>query len=233
MHFFSEFPKEQFHYKDGYSLQLIDIGVRIKLLDYIQDNNLSKVGIRNDYEIENYRRPEQVSYELYQNHDYTWTILILNNVYNIYEDWIQPVDLVEKKLIQKYGSVEKSSETPVAYYSEFGYEVAESTLAKIGQDFNQREENYVLLEQTKIYIEEYRKQDLQEDNVWIEKLEKAKLNKVKSLDEIGRVIKNRGPQKETAYEKAMRENEEKKFIRVFEPNIIFRIQADLHTIFET
>ena len=27
----------------------------------------------------------------------------------------QPVDLVEKKLIQKYGSVEKSNETPVAY----------------------------------------------------------------------------------------------------------------------
>ena len=233
MQFFSEFPKEQFNYKGGYSLQLIDIGVRIKLLDYIQDNNLSAVGIRNNYEIVNYKRPEQVSYELYEKYEYAWTLLVLNNIYNVYEEWIQPVDLVDQKLIRKYGSVEKANETPVAYYSEFGYEIAESTLAKINQDFNQREENYILLEQTKVHIEEYRKQDLNEDDVWIEKLEDAKLDKVKSLNEIGRVIKNRGPQKETAYEKAMRENEEKRFIRIFEPNIMFRIQADFQTMFET
>lgn len=232
MHFFTKFPKETFSYPHGYSLQLIDIGVRIKLLDYIQKNNISRVGIRENYEIQNYKRPEQIAYELYDNYDYTWTILILNNVYNVYEDWLQPVDLVEKKLIQKYGSVEKSNETPVAYYSEFGYEVAESTLAKIGQDFNQREENYVLLERTDVQIEEYRRKDLNEnDSVWIEKLNEE--DRVKSLDEIGRVIKNRGPKKETAYEKAMRENEAKRFIRVFEPNIIFRIQADLSTIFES
>jgi hypothetical protein len=233
MQFFSEFPKEKFNYKGGYSLQLIDIGVRIKLLDYIQDNNLSAVGIRNNYEIVNYKRPDQVSYELYQKHDYTWTLLVLNNIHNVYEEWIQPVDLVEQKLIQKYGSVEKSNKIPVAFYSEFGYEISESSVAKVRQDFGNREENYVLLEQTKIQIEEYRKKDLQEDDVWIEKLEQEKLKKVKSLNEIGRVIKNRGPQHETAYERAMRENEEKRFIRIFEPNIMFRIQADLYTIFET
>lgn len=233
MQFFSEFPKEQFNYKGGYSLQLIDIGVRIKLLDYIQDNNLSAVGIRNNYEIVNYKRPEQVSYELYQKHEYTWTLLVLNNIYNVYEEWIQPVDLVDQKLIKKYGSIEKSNQTPVAFYSEFGYEIAESTVAKVKQDFGQREENYVLLEQTEVQIEEYRKKDLQENDLWIERLEQEKLNKVKSLDEIGRVIKNRGPQHETAYERAMRENEEKRFIRIFEPNIMFRIQADLYSIFET
>ena len=107
MQFFSEFPKENFHYKDGYSLQLIDIGVRIKLLDYIRDNNLSTVGIRNNYEIVNYKRPEQVCYELYENYDYTWTLLVLNNIYNVYDEWIQPVELVEQKLIKEYGSVEK------------------------------------------------------------------------------------------------------------------------------
>ena len=233
MQFFSEFPKEQFNYKGGYSLQLIDIGVRIKLLDYIQNNNLSAVGIRNNYEIVNYKRPEQVSYELYQKHEYTWTLLILNNVYNIYEEWVQLVDLVEQKLIKKYGSIEKANETPVAFYSEFGYEIAESTVAKVKQDFSQREENYILLEQTEVQIEEYRKKDLQENDLWIERLEQEKLNKVKSLDEIGRVIKNRGPQHETAYEKAMRENEEKRFIRIFEPSIMFRVQADLYSIFET
>ena len=233
MQFFSEFPKENFHYKDGYSLQLIDIGVRIKLLDYIRDNNLSTVGIRNNYEIVNYKRPEQVCYELYENYDYTWTLLVLNNIYNVYDEWIQPVELVEQKLIKEYGSVEKSNETPVAFYSEFGYEVSESSVAKIRQDFGHREENYVLLERTDILIEEHRRQFLKEDDVWIEKLEQEKLEKVKSLDEIGRVIKNRGPSSETAYEKAMRENEEKRFIRIFEPRIMFRIQSDLYSIFET
>lgn len=231
MLFFKEFPKEKFNYNGRYSLEIIDITTRIKLLDYVRDHkNLSQAGIRENYEIKDHHRPEEVSYNLYDTYDYAWTILILNNVYNVFEDWVQPQDVIEKRLIREYGSIEKANQEPAGYYTEFGYEIDASSVHKVQTDFSQREQNYVLLEQQKVMKKDYEKNIV--DDSWMKKLSEIKGERVKSLTETGRVIENQGPVIETVYEKAMRENEEKKFIRVFEPRVIFRVYAEFSNMLE-
>lgn len=39
------------------------------------------------YFIADYKSPEQISYELYNNPNYHWTILLLNNIIDPYHDW--------------------------------------------------------------------------------------------------------------------------------------------------
>ena len=231
MHFFKEFPKEKFNYNGRYSLEIIDITTRIKLLDYVKNHkNLSDVGIRVDYEVFPGQRPEEISYSLYDTYDYTWTILILNYVYNVHEDWIQPTDLIEKRLIREYGSIENANHTPVAHYSEFGYEIDESSKLKISTQINQRENNYVLLEQQKFLTDEYQKNV---DDTWMKKLIEIDKKRIASKTETGRVVKEKGLSGESVYERAMRENDRKRFIHVFEPRVIFSVYSEFSNIIET
>ena len=62
---------------------MIDISVRFKMLDYLKKNNDNLSILK--YEIENNERPEEISFEIYDSYDYTWSILLLNNVYNLHE----------------------------------------------------------------------------------------------------------------------------------------------------
>ena len=231
MYFFKEFPKEKFNYNGRYTQELIDVTTRIKLLDYVKNHkDLSQVGIRSNYEIFPGQRPEEISFELYESYDYVWTILILNNIYSIFEDWIQPQEVIEKKLIKEYGSIEKANQTPAAYYSEFGYEIGESSVLYVSDQFKKREKNYVLLEQQKVINDSQVENNV--DDTWMKKLIETKGKRIKSKTETGRVVENNGSKTETVYERVMRENEEKKFIRVFEPRVIFRVYSEFSGMIE-
>ena len=128
MFYFQEFPRTTYNI-GGQSVSVVDITVRVKLLDYIKNSRDNL--IINDYEIENQKRPEEVSFELYETYDYTWTILILNNVYNIYSDWIRPQELIDKELIKEYGSIENANKVIVSYYDKDGYEVGKTSINKV------------------------------------------------------------------------------------------------------
>lgn len=218
MHFFKDFPKEKFNYQFNTIVQ-IDITTRVKLLDYVK-NNQDSLSILN-YEIKNEKRPEQISLELYDTTDYTWTILILNDVYDIYNDWVKPQLVLENELIKKYGSLEESNRIPAHYYSEFGYEISKSVFNQVRNDYETREKNYTLLHQTVGFQDEYSITVLGD----LQHKQASKTHK-------GKVIENRGPVIETVFEKTMRENDEKKWIRVFDSKVIFRIQSELTSLLE-
>ena len=165
MLYFRLFPK--IHQEiNSTPVELIDITVRSKVLSYIH-KELKKEdsqGAIRLYLNEYYKRPEEISYELYSSYDYTWTILILNNVYNIHEDWVKSQEILDKEIKRKYGTLEKSQQTFVEFYDEYGNEV-----------------------------------DARDPNVH---------------------------QRISAFEKFMLINEIKKDVKVFDPSIISRIQAD-------
>lgn len=121
MKYFTLFPKTTVNI-DNKAVSMVDISVRVKLLDYIKNNQDSL--LQSDYFIENEKRPEQVSYELYDSYNYTWTILILNNVYNIFEDWVLPQDVIDKRLIREYGSLEEANRKIVRWFDRYGNEVS-------------------------------------------------------------------------------------------------------------
>ena len=125
MYFFQEFPKTRYAI-DGQSVNMVDISVRVKLLDYVKKNQDSLVII--NYEIENEKRPEEISFELYDTYDYTWTILLLNDVYSVYKDWVLSQINLDKFITKKYGSIEKENREIVAYYDANGYEVGKTSL---------------------------------------------------------------------------------------------------------
>ena len=57
-------------------------------------------------------------------------------------------------------------------------------------------------------------------------------NRIASKTETGRVIEEKGPSTESVYERTMRENDEKRFIRVFEPRVIFSIYSEFSSMIE-
>lgn len=121
MKYFTLFPKTTVQIENKL-VPLVDITVRVKLLDYIKKNQ--DILVQSDYVIEKEARPEQVSFELYESYDFTWTILTLNNVFNIFEDWVQPQSVIEQRLIRQYGSLENANKTIVKWTDQYGYEVS-------------------------------------------------------------------------------------------------------------
>ena len=164
MFYFRLFPKIEQELENSAKVQLVDISIRSKVLNYLKENNHLTI---DTYLIERDERPEEISYELYSSYDYTWTILVLNNVYNIHEDWFLPQKILDKKILREYGSFANAQQTILSYIDEFGYEVS-------------------------------------------------------SLDS---KIKKRI----TAFEKIVKENEEKREVKVFSPEIISRIQFDFES----
>lgn len=121
MKYFTLFPKTNLEIENK-KVVLVDLSIRFKLLDYLKNNQDTLIQL--DYEIIEDKRPEQVSYELYNSYAYTWIILTLNNVYNIYEDWVLPQNVLDKRMIKKYGSITNAMNTVVAWYDVNGYEVS-------------------------------------------------------------------------------------------------------------
>lgn len=108
----------------GNDVQMVDITVRVKFLEYVKTNDLK---IKTDYYLDPIMRPEELCYKLYGSYKMTWVLLVLNNVYSIYEDWVQPQDVVDALLIYQYGSLEDALTTPLKYFDINGYEVGETS----------------------------------------------------------------------------------------------------------
>ena len=89
---------------------------------------------------------------------------MLNEVYNLKDDWALSQELLDKKIKREYGTLDNAQQTFVEFYDEYGYEVSPT-------DKNVHE-------------------------------------------------------RITAFEKIIYENELKKDVKVFDPSIISRIQAD-------
>ena len=126
MLYFKQFPTTSITI-DDVPIAMTDISVRFKMLEYLKKQNdfFTKNAILK-YQIEYVTRPEEISFELYGTYDYTWSILLLNKVYNFQEDWLLSGEIFEKMIIEKYGSVENAENTVLYCLDEYGYEVSTS-----------------------------------------------------------------------------------------------------------
>ena len=125
MFYFRLFPKIQ-QQVDSTNIELIDITIRSKVLSYIQkelkkENGQGAIRL---YLNEQYKKPEEISYELYSSYDYAWTILVLNEVYNLKDDWAVSQELLDKEIKREYGTLYNAQQTFVEFYDEYGYEVS-------------------------------------------------------------------------------------------------------------
>tara|TARA_B100000427_G_scaffold192317_1_gene159907 strand:+ start:1698 stop:2363 length:666 start_codon:yes stop_codon:yes gene_type:complete len=88
-----------------------------KISDYVKVKNLFKKGkLRNDifqdvtvftkYQISGDDRPDNVAFEVYNNPDLDWIILLSNNIVNIQTEWPLPQNDFDKLLLSRYKNYE-------------------------------------------------------------------------------------------------------------------------------
>tara|TARA_B100001996_G_scaffold144809_1_gene110184 strand:- start:196 stop:861 length:666 start_codon:yes stop_codon:yes gene_type:complete len=88
-----------------------------KISDYVKVKNLFKKGkLRNDifqdvtvftkYQISGDDRPDNVAFEVYNNPDLDWIILLSNNIVNIQTEWPLPQNDFDKLLLSRYKTYE-------------------------------------------------------------------------------------------------------------------------------
>ena len=103
-----------------------------KISDYIKVKNLFKKGkLREDifqdvtvftkYQIKGDDRPDNVAYDVYDNADLDWVILLSNNIINIQTEWPLPQNDFDRVLLEKYKTYEN------LYSSIHHYETTEVT----------------------------------------------------------------------------------------------------------
>ena len=84
-----------------------------KISDYVKVKNLFKKGkLRDDifqdvtvftkYQIVGDARPDNVAYDVYDNADLDWVILLSNNIVNIQTEWPLPQNDFDKILLERY-----------------------------------------------------------------------------------------------------------------------------------
>ena len=87
---------------DGQWITIKNIFSRIKLVDKVKD----KVTVFDDYIIEDGARPDTISFDLYNDPGYDWTILLINNMVNFYEDWPKSKNALDEFVNYKYQNPE-------------------------------------------------------------------------------------------------------------------------------
>ena len=131
MNFFRFFPTTQYTFKNGDVLQTFEITnftEHVKLAERLKSN----ITVLYDYVIQDGMRPDSVSVALYGSPNYTWLILLINNVFTLF-DW--PLDSAEfnKFIIDCYGSVQ-TAQTKKLYKTAAGYLVDVDTYNALPSD---------------------------------------------------------------------------------------------------
>lgn len=113
MSLFVNFPKINFKVDDYNSIRAVDITTSIRIKKFLKEYR----GIRyNPYIIRDGERPDTVSFKIYQNPNYDWLVMLVNDIYSVYDDWPKDQETFKKYIIEKYGSITAASSEIKYYY---------------------------------------------------------------------------------------------------------------------
>lgn len=113
MNLFTLYPKVNYDLNSFDKVRAIDIQASFKIRNYIK--NYRGISYQ-PYIIQDGERPDNVSYRLYTDSSYDWLILLVNDMYSIYDDWPKTSAELERYIIAKYGSISNASSTIKYYY---------------------------------------------------------------------------------------------------------------------
>jgi hypothetical protein len=102
MNYFRHFPTVTYTF-DGGSTQITNFTERAKIQERIRTN----ITVFYDYVIQDGMRPDSVSQALYGSPNYTWIILLVNNIFSLY-DWPLNSEEFAAYIVEKYGSLAKA-----------------------------------------------------------------------------------------------------------------------------
>ena len=103
--YFSKFPNLRY----GVSMNRAGVVEYINIKDYfnhvvLREYEFSRGTLISPYVVKNGERPDQISYNEYEDEQYYWIILQVNNIVDYYNEWpLSQYDL-DKMIVQKYGN---------------------------------------------------------------------------------------------------------------------------------
>ena len=112
------------YYNDGSPLRVANIFKSAKMVESYRNDPFT----HQEYDIKDGETPEIISDLYYLNVDYAWTILVLNNIKNYYEEWPMSSYSFESLIDKKYGSIQEATNM-IHYYEDpnTGVRISEET----------------------------------------------------------------------------------------------------------
>jgi hypothetical protein len=136
---FNYYPIVDYQVGQFDKLSVVDITVRTKINEYIR--RIAGTGIRK-YQIINGDRPDIVSNKIYGKTQYSYIILLMNEIHNIYDEWPRDSVALKNYITEKYGSVRYAIETVAYYYDESGNRISQQSWETLSEPLKYRETLY-------------------------------------------------------------------------------------------
>lgn len=112
MNLFQAYRKVPYKIDDYNSILSVDIRQQIKIKDILKNLGVSYY----PYVIKDGERPDNVSMTFYSTPSFDWLILMVNDMFNIYDDWPKDQETFNRYIIEKYGSISAASSEVKYYY---------------------------------------------------------------------------------------------------------------------
>jgi hypothetical protein len=114
MSIFQFYPKVAYKVDNIDYIKAIDITTSIKIKDFFKTYR----GISfTPYAVKDGERPDYVSFKAYGTPMYDWIVLLVNDIYNIYDDWPKNTQTLNSYIEEKYGSIASAISTVQYYYN--------------------------------------------------------------------------------------------------------------------
>lgn len=125
MSYFTDFPTVFYEFPDSSIKQYTDLSIRPAVVDEL----LNSSGSLEPYQVSDGETPETIAYDLYGDPAMHWTIMLANNIMNLYTDWPKSDSLLRTIVMEKYrtqidsnGIERELNDLEVAEYIEFAGE---------------------------------------------------------------------------------------------------------------
>jgi hypothetical protein len=113
MSIYNNYPKVNYKISDYDYLTAIDINVGYRVRNILKSYRAISY---QPYVIQDGERPDNVSQKLYATPYYDWIILLVNDIYNVYDEWPRDREAFKNYVIEKYGSLVTAQSTIKNYY---------------------------------------------------------------------------------------------------------------------
>jgi len=107
------YPKILYKVDDFDYLKVTDISFYSKIKDFVSSFGLTNGRL---YTIKNGETPSILSYKMYGTTRYEYSIMILNDIRNLYDEWPKDEASFKEYIEQKYGSISNARNTQSVYY---------------------------------------------------------------------------------------------------------------------
>lgn len=124
MKYFQYFPS-MVYTLDGQDTIITNFLARVKIVERLKQH----VSVHYDYIVRDGERPDVVAMNLYGSPDYTWLVLVMNNIMSLY-DWPLSTAEFDRLIISKYGS-QAAAQAETVYLTAEGDTVDAATYATL------------------------------------------------------------------------------------------------------